>query len=187
MVKKTNPKNSPEAVEEQTPPEEELLEADLEEEQDPSSSEATIPLDQHQRLLAEFDNYRKRVERERQRADLWTRAEVLAELLPILDDFERAKNALGPEETSFDRDGMLIIMDRLAEALNRAGLRSVEASPGQGFDPEIHEAVFTVPSAEIPSGCVADVLEQGYRVGERLLRPAKVAVVQAPAKAPEEA
>lgn len=186
MAKKT--KHKP--IEGVAPAQEEAQELDLEEDQRPSPPEdpgETIPLDQHQRLLAEFDNYRKRIERERQRADLWTRAEVLTGLLPLLDDFDRAKNALGPEETSFDRDGMLIIMDLFAETLNRAGLRLIEASPGQGFDPEIHEAVFTIPSAEIPSGCVADVLEKGYRVGERLLRPAKVAVVQAPAEEPEEA
>ncbi len=137
-----------------------------------------ITLEQHQRLLAEFDNFRKRTDRERQRTSLWARADILKSLIPVLDDCDRAQKALKPEDISFDREGMLIIMDRLAETLSKEGLVEVPATPGDVFDPEIHEAVMMIPSADIPAGCVADVLEKGFRVEDRLLRPAKVVVVR---------
>jgi molecular chaperone GrpE len=120
------------------------------------------------------------VERDNQRIRLWERADLLIALLPCLDDFDRARESENPENGTFDREGILIIMDRLADVLKKEGLTEVEASPGEVFDPEIHEAVLTVPSAEVPEGCVAQILEKGYRIGERLLRAAKVAVARAP-------
>lgn len=158
---------------------------DEESSQDPHAP--TIPLEQHQRLLAEFDNYRKRMERDIARAGFLARVDVLSALLPILDDLDRARNALGSKKDVFDTEGMLIIISRLAETLSREGLTEVEASPGQAFDPEIHEAVLTVPTAEFAEGCVAQVLEKGYQCGERLLRAAKVAVARAPEDAAPEA
>ncbi len=158
-------------------PDESLLEAQPE--------EATVALEQHQRLLAEFDNFRKRIERDQARHALWTRAELLKALLPTLDDLDRARAALEPGQKTFDTQGMLIIMDRLAEVLEREGLSLVEAAPGDDFEPEIHEAVLTIPSDEFPEGCVAEVLEKGYRVGDRLLRPAKVAVTRPPDEKPD--
>ncbi len=140
----------------------------------------TVPLEDYQRLLAEFDNYRKRTARELAQASARARAEVLKALLPVLDDFERARASLAPDQETFDKDGILIIMDRLAETLMREGLEEVEASPGQEFDPEIHEAVLTVPTEEHREGLIAQVLEKGYKLGEVLLRPARVAVARAP-------
>jgi molecular chaperone GrpE len=157
---------------------------------EPDASQAgapTVPLDQYQRLLAEFDNFRKRMERDIARAGFLARVDLFKALLPTLDDFGRARSSLGPEEDSFDRDGMLIIMDRFAETLSSEGLSEVEASPGQAFDPEIHEAVLTVPTAKFAAGCVSEVLEKGYRCGERLLRPAKVAVARPPEDMPPDA
>ncbi len=151
------------------------------------SKQPTVPLDQHQRLLAEFDNYRKRMERDIARAGFLARVDVLSALLPVLDDLNRARNALDSKKDVFDTEGMLIIIGRLAETLSREGLTEVEASPGQAFDPEIHEAVLTVPTAEFAEGCVAEVLEKGYQCGERLLRAAKVAVARSPEDARPEA
>ena len=145
-----------------------------------SATRHGITLEHHQRLLAEFDNFRKRTDRERKRIDLWARAEVLTAVLPILDDFDRARKASPPEDNSFDKEGMLIIIDRLAEILTKEGLNAVKANPGEVFDPEIHEAILMIPSTDIPAGCVAEVLETGYRVKERLLRPAKVVVAREP-------
>ncbi len=145
-----------------------------------SAEAPSVPLEQHQRLLAEFDNYRKRVERDRAREVIRARAELLEKLLPTLDDMGRARGAVATGEKSFEKDGMLIIMDRFAEVLKREGLVEVPALPGDRFDPNTHEAVLMVPSAEVPAGCIAVVLEKGYRVGDRLLRPAKVAVARAP-------
>jgi len=142
--------------------------------------EAVVPLEQHQRLLAEFDNYRKRVERDQARFQQWTAGELHRRLLPLLDDFNRAGTALIENPDEIDREGILIILGRLAEALEREGLVEIEATPGTEFDPEVHEAVLTIPSAEVPEGSVAEVLETGYRFGDRLLRPARVAVARSP-------
>jgi molecular chaperone GrpE len=142
---------------------------------------ATIPLEQHQRLLAEFDNYRKRTQAQQERASRLTRDELVARLLPILDDCDRAQQAANSNPEHFDREGALIILRRLAEALRQEGLAKVEAAPGMAFDPEVHEAVLTIPTARVPEGSIAEVLEPGYRSCDRLLRPAKVAVARAPA------
>lgn len=138
-----------------------------------------IPLEQHQRLLAEFDNYRKRMEQQQGRASRWAKDELLGRLLPVIDDCERARQAILASPEGLDRDGVLIILGRLAETLKREGLDRIEASPGMVFDPEVHEAVLTIPSADFTAGSIAEVLEPGYRSGERLLRPAKVAVAVA--------
>jgi molecular chaperone GrpE len=156
-------------------------EADM---QSVSEEDVTVSLDQHQRLLAEFDNFRKRIERERARTALYARSDLVRHLLPVLDDMERAKNALGPEDRAFDREGMLIIMDRFAALLRKEGLAEVAASPGEPFDPEFHEAVLTIPTADFAEGCVSEVLEKGYQLGDRLLRPAKVVVARAPDEQP---
>jgi molecular chaperone GrpE len=139
-----------------------------------------VPLEQHQRLLAEFDNYRKRVERERQRLERLAVAEMMCRLLPVLDDLERAAAALrASEDGEIDREAILKILGRLAEACRREGIEQIEASPGTVFDPDVHEAVLTIPTAGVPEGSVAEVLQAGYCLGDRLLRPARVAVARA--------
>jgi molecular chaperone GrpE len=145
------------------------------------TAEPTVPLEQHQRLLAEFDNFRKRVEREMQRMERVAVAGLLRRLLPVLDDLARAETALqGPEEGEIDRAATLKILGLLAEALRREGLERIDAPPGAVFDPNEHEAVLTIPTAGVPDGSVAEVLQTGYRFGDRLLRPARVAVARAP-------
>jgi molecular chaperone GrpE len=151
------------------------------ERQQAAETEATIPLEQHQRLLAEFDNYRKRTQAQQERASRLTRDELIEKLLPILDDCDRAQQAARSNPEHFDREGALIILRRFAEALRQEGLEKVEAAPGMAFDPEVHEAVLTIPTASVPEGSIAEVLEPGYRSRDRLLRPAKVAVARAPA------
>ena len=168
-----------EAVEETAEQEvEEIAEPEAEEAAEQEVQGATVPLEQHQRLLAEFDNYRKRVERDRQRHTLWARAELFRALLPCLDDFDRARASQKENQKDVASKGILIIMNRLAETLKQEGLNEVEASPGEVFDPEIHEAVLTVPSTEVRAGCVTQILEKGYCLEDRLLRPAKVGVAR---------
>ena len=145
-----------------------------------------VPLEQYQRLLAEFDNYRKRMEIQQQRTAAWAREELMQRLLPLIDDFDRARTALETHPEHLDRKGILIILGRLAETLKREGLSEVEAAPGEEFDPAVHEAVLMVPTAEVPEGTIAEVLETGYRSGERLLRPARVSVARAPEGEPSE-
>ena len=152
----------------------------------PALLEASIPLEQHQRLLAEFDNYRKRVERERQRLTQTACADLLRSLLPVLDDLDRAEAALqAPDQGEIDLDAMLKIVRLLAEALRREGLVRIDAPPGTVFDPNEHEAVLTIPTAEMPEGSVIEALQAGYRLGDRLLRPARVAVARAIDPPPE--
>jgi molecular chaperone GrpE len=149
--------------------------------------EATVPLEQHQRLLAEFDNYRKRVERERQRSAQFAQGDLIRNLLPVLDDLERAEAALqAPDKTKIDRAAMLKIVRLLADGLRREGLVRIDAPPGTVFDPNEHEAVLTIPTAEMPEGSVVEALQAGYRLGDRLLRPARVVVARALVPPPED-
>lgn len=133
--------------------------------------------DRHLRLAAEFDNYRKRVERER--AESWVRAQAqLAErLLDALDDLQRIAD-FDPATTASQalHEGAELVERKLLRALEGAGLETVEAA-GQPFDPTVHEALTTVPAASAEEDdTVAEVFQKGYRFKGVLLRPARVVV-----------
>ena len=137
--------------------------------------------DLYDRLLrktAEFDNFRKRIERDRK--DMIERAaeEVLADLLSIVDDFDRALAADAPPEAQAYKSGLELIQRQLAELLKKRGVTPVEAL-GADFDPHLHQAVAyeEVPGAR--EGEVVGVMAKGYRLGDRLLRPALVKVAKA--------
>jgi molecular chaperone GrpE len=123
-----------------------------------------------QRLQAEYVNYRKRVERDREANREFVIAEVITGLFPALDDLRLAELhgdlAEGP---------MSIIAQKLNAALEKFGL-TVVGEKGEEFDPHIHEALMQLPSRDVTSEVVADVIQPGYKLGERLLRAAKVAV-----------
>ncbi|HEY7529163.1 MAG TPA: nucleotide exchange factor GrpE [Gemmatimonadota bacterium] len=132
------------------------------------------------RLAAEFDNFRKRVARER--AETWGRAqaELIEKLLPALDDLRRVAHPpeAGPIEGAAAAllEGVALVERNVLSALGRAGLVEVPAER-EAFDPALHEAVFTEPTDDADlDGRVAGVLQPGYRFGDRLLRPARVAV-----------
>ncbi|HEY7790075.1 MAG TPA: nucleotide exchange factor GrpE [Vicinamibacterales bacterium] len=135
----------------------------------------------YERLLrqtAEFDNYRKRVDRERRDLRESAGADVLSDLLPIIDDFERALAAdIGPGSAAY-RAGIEIIYRQLADLLKRRGVEPVEAL-GLPFDPHQHQAVAYEASPGHPDGEVIEELRRGYRLGGRLLRPAMVKVAKA--------
>lgn len=126
-----------------------------------------------QRLAADFDNYRKRVARDQ--AALVERAheKLMRELLPVLDDLERALDAASRHEGAQLEDGVRLVHRSLRDLLEREGLAEI-ATEGQ-FDPHVHEALATQPS-EQDEGTVVDVFQKGYRLGERVLRPARVTV-----------
>ena len=135
--------------------------------------------DRHLRLAAEFDNYRKRVNRER--SDLWSQAQadLVKQLLDVFDDLQRFVHHDGPTDSGEAvLDGVRLVEKKLRQALEAAGLECVEAE-GEQFDPVIMEAVLTVP-AESPEedGLIAMVLQRGYRFKDLLLRPSKVQVKQ---------
>ena len=132
-----------------------------------------------QRKQAEFENYRKRMERERLDLARYAGADVVKEVLPVLDNLERAQSyAAGSSEEQL-RDGVAIIHRQLEEILARMGLTEVEGQ-GKPFDPHIHEAVSQHETVEHPEGTVLDVFQKGYLFKDRLLRPAMVSVARAP-------
>jgi molecular chaperone GrpE len=130
------------------------------------------------RKTAEFDNYRKRIDRERQAQAEAAAADVMQELLPLVDDLERALRAdPGVEGTDSYRRGVELIHKRLEDILRRRGVRPIEAL-GADFDPNVHEAVTQEESAQHREGEVMEELQRGYKVGDRLLRPAMVKVAK---------
>ena len=131
-------------------------------------------LDALQRLKAEFDNYRKRVARERESLVSRANESLVKELLPILDDLGRALDAAGKHEEAKLEDGVRLVHESLVEALRRQGLE--EISTDGRFDPHVHEALLATPSAEHEEGTVLEVLQRGYRLGDRVVRPARVVI-----------
>jgi molecular chaperone GrpE len=130
------------------------------------------------RTSAEFDNYRKRIDRERQQANESAAASLISELLPVVDDFERALNAdLGKGGEAY-RQGIELIYKQLVEVLRKRGVRPIEAL-GSDFDPHIHQAVSYEPAEDRRDGEVIEEFRRGYMLGDRLLRPAMVKVAKA--------
>jgi molecular chaperone GrpE len=129
--------------------------------------------DRSMRTLADFDNYRKRAERERQEVRRYALLEPLRELLPVADNLERALGAGGSADDL--RRGVEMILRQLHELLRRLGVHEVP-SAGEAFDPALHEAVSREESAEVRVPTVAETLVRGYQLHDRLLRPAMVKV-----------
>ena len=135
-----------------------------------------------QRVAADFDNYRKRAARDQ--AVLVERANerIVKELLPVLDDLDRALEAGREHEEKKLIEGVELVQRSLVKALERAGL--VEIETDGKFDPHVHEALLSQPS-EAEEGSVIDVVQKGYKLGERVVRPARVVVAAAPAQEEE--
>jgi molecular chaperone GrpE len=134
----------------------------------------------HDRLLrqaAEFDNYRKRIDRERKETSQYAAAEFLQDLLPIIDDFERALQTDAPGAEPY-RQGLDIIHRALMDTLRKRGVTSIEAV-GTKFDPQLHQAVAYEEDPERGDGEVTEEFRRGYRLGDKLLRPAMVKVAKA--------
>ena len=136
-------------------------------------------LEQVQDLLrrkqADFDNYRKRIEREQKEFVAYAASELVLGILPVLDNLERALESSDSGSQDQLREGVEIIYRQFHETLTRAGLREVDAL-GEDFDPHVHEAVARVDSANHREGEVLEVLQKGYFLKDRLLRPAMVKV-----------
>ncbi len=128
------------------------------------------------RLQADFENLRKRIEREQAEFRAVATIRLVRELLPVLDNFERALASERPEgESAAFRAGVELIHRQLLEALRKEGLRPVDAL-GRPFDPEVHEAVAVEPATGLPDHTVIEEIQRGYFLRERLLRPALVKV-----------
>jgi molecular chaperone GrpE len=134
--------------------------------------------DQLLRKSAEFDNYRKRVERDRQTLSDAAAASMIEELLPLMDDLERALKAEGGAETGEAyRRGVELIHRQLGEILRKRGVRAIEAL-GADFDPYYHQAVAHEPAAGRREGEIIEEFRRGYMLGDRLLRPSMVKVAK---------
>lgn len=129
------------------------------------------------RTAAEFDNFRKRVERERRDQADAAVADAVADLLPIIDDLERALQAPASDVDSL-RKGVELIHRQMLELLRKRGVKQIEAV-GADFDPRFHESVVSEASGEHREGEVMQELRPGYTLGDRLLRPAMVKVAKA--------
>jgi molecular chaperone GrpE len=127
------------------------------------------------RLQAEFDNARKRAVREQQEFREFAAADVIKNVLPILDSFERALKAGG--DASDFRSGIELIYRQFQDALQKIGVQAI-AAVGQPFDPRVHEAIEMVDTTETPDHHVLEELQRGYKFKERLLRPAMVRVAR---------
>ena len=133
-------------------------------------------LDQLRRLKAEFDNYRKRVQRDSEQQRLRAAEAVVESLLPVMDNMGRAVDAAERHEEGQLIAGVELVAGQLRGILAAHGLEEVPVEPGTPFDPTYHEAVLTQPSADHDDDTVLQVLERGYLLHGRLLRPAKVIV-----------
>ena len=137
--------------------------------------------DLYDRLLrktAEFDNFRKRVDRDRKEMIEWAAADVIGDLLSVADDFDRALEAPAPPEARQFKAGLELIQRQLADLLKKRGVTTVEPL-GADFDPHLHQAVAYEEVAGAREGEVVGVMAKGYKLGERLLRPALVKVAKA--------
>ena len=129
------------------------------------------------RTAAEFDNYRKRVERERRDLADYMKADILTEILPIVDNFERALQAPSSDGDSL-RKGVDLIHKQMLDFLRKRGVTPIEAL-GADFDPNFHQAVIHETSPFHREGEVIEELQRGYMLGDKLLRPAMVKVAKA--------
>jgi molecular chaperone GrpE len=148
-------------------------------EEDPlaaAEAKAQEHLNDLKRLAAEFENYKKRTAREQAALSARATERLVKELLPIVDDLERALEAAEQHEEAKLEEGVRLVHRQLASTLEREGLAEIEID-GK-FDPHVHEALLAQPS-DAEEGSVIEVLQKGYRLGDRVVRPARV-VVAAP-------
>jgi molecular chaperone GrpE len=148
---------------------------------DPASALQRERDDLFDRLLrktAEFDNFRKRVERDRREMIEWAAADVISDVLSVMDDFDRALAVDAPAEAQPYRAGVELIHRQLTDLLKKRGVTPIEAM-GTDFDPHMHQAVAYEEAPGAREGEVTGILAKGYKLGERLLRPAMVKVAKA--------
>ncbi|GAL67378.1 nucleotide exchange factor GrpE [Jejuia pallidilutea] len=165
------------AVEEQQEQEEKKSELSAEEK---LKEELQNEKDKFLRLFAEFENYKKRTSRERIELFKTAGKELMLELLPVLDDFERALLHIEEDKEAEElRKGVLLIYQKLVSTLEKKGLTVVKVSKGDTFDAEVHTAITQIPApSDDLKGKVVDVVEKGYKLGDTIIRFPKVVVGQ---------
>ena len=137
------------------------------------------------RIAAEFENWKRRARKEQEDAEAKVRESVLRDMLDVLDNLERAVGAFGegagaaPDGAAVVK-GVSLVLRLFQSKLERYNVKPIVAR-GEPFDPRVHEAISRVETADVPPGAVVAELQRGYRIGERLLRPAMVSVATGPA------
>ena len=148
---------------------------------EPQPSPEEVLKDRLLRLQADFDNYRKRMDREKKDWIAFASEKLVLELLPVLDHFElgladSAKNGAPPAI----QEGFQLVCNQFRGALEKAGVQAIDAE-GQPFDPNLHEAITHMPSDTVPEGHVVAQTRRGYKLGDKLLRAAQAVVSSGPA------
>ena len=134
---------------------------------------------QYLRLAADFDNYRKRQEQEREALLKFGTENALKKLIEVIDNFERGAKALeNVEDCQKVKDSFNLVHKQTLDVLTKLGLEEIKAE-GEEFDPNFHEAVMQTPTSEHPENTVISVMQKGYKVGDKVLRPALVNVASA--------
>jgi molecular chaperone GrpE len=141
------------------------------------AAERDEALDRWKRTAADFDNFRKRVTREREELMTLANERLVKELLPVLDDLERALVAAAEHEEARLEEGVSLVHRALESLLERNGVKEIDTAGA--FDPHVHEALLAQPS-EAEEGSVIDVVQKGYTLGDRVVRPARVVVAAPP-------
>ena len=175
MAKKEKAKETEEILEEKE-------EVKTEEATEEASEDKTAELEKelaaskeaHMRTLAEYDNYRKRSTREKEAAYGDSKAACLSELLPVLDNFDRALETTDSDFDSFKK-GMEMIYTSFTDILTKLGVEAF-GEKGESFDPNIHNGVMHIENEEMEENVISEVFSKGYRIGDRILRPAMVQV-----------
>jgi molecular chaperone GrpE len=158
----------------------ESAEADSAQIEDDSVASARAERDEYldllQRTKADFENYRKRAARDQERLVAHAHERLVRELLPVLDDLERTLEAAENHEEAALVDGVRLVERSLRKALEKEGLKEIDTEGP--FDPHVHEAVLTQPADDAEQGAVLEVMQRGYRLGDKVVRPARVIVAE---------
>ncbi len=131
------------------------------------------------RIYSEFDNYRRRTAKEKLELISTANEDLMIELLPVIDDFERALKAMEENHTECNsiKEGILLIFNKLKKVTEKKGLKLMESKPGDSFDTEIHEAISQIPAPDEKfKGKIVDTIERGYYLNDKVIRFAKVVI-----------
>lgn len=180
-VKVQSPENA------ETPADEKTVEEQTQNAEEQTAVEAEIERlkvelseakDKYLRLYSEFENFRRRSAREKLDMVQTANQELVKDLLPVLDDFERASNSFSQQmDVSTLKEGMDLISNKFGKVLEQKGVKPMESKEGMDFDPEIHEAITKIPAPkEELKGKVVDVVEKGYYLHDKVVRFAKVVI-----------
>jgi len=185
MAERTTP--TPDADVPETPTAEHTGDSDVRQLQDrlqAAEEERDKFKDLYQRARADFDNYQKRSQRDQAQERKFAHGNLALDLLPVIDNFDRATAAAQQAgEKGPLVQGVAMVQAQLLDLLRRHGITPIDAQ-GKPFDPNLHQAMLQQPSGQHPPGTVVQVLEPGYMIHDRVLRPARVAVSAAPAEKP---